>query len=141
MELTVAVLVTIVVLPMIFIKVRDLFTRGGAVVDLRDGKVRITPARSIDPAGTIVIAKPDGTIQQIPQTDDTEHPPSSSGAAPPALLEKLVDRFNTRVAVQVLITLVGLVGAGYIILSGNYSGGIETTSGGIVGIVFGYWLK
>ena len=38
MELTVAVLVTIVVLPMIFIKVRDLFTRGGVVVDARDGK-------------------------------------------------------------------------------------------------------
>src|SRR5215213_3671355 len=46
-----------------------------------------------------------------------------------------------RAFIRLIISIVGLVGGGYIILSGAYSAGTETTAGGIIGMVFGYWLK
>jgi hypothetical protein len=40
-----------------------------------------------------------------------------------------------------MATVFGLLLGGYIIISGAYSPGKETTAGGIVGMIFGYWLK
>jgi hypothetical protein len=37
--------------------------------------------------------------------------------------------------------ILGLFVGGYIIISGAYSPGTETTAGGIVGMIFGYWLR
>lgn len=50
-------------------------------------------------------------------------------------------RSDPRPLIQILITLVGLTGGGYIIISGNYSEGVQTTAGGIIGMIFGFWLK
>jgi hypothetical protein len=46
-----------------------------------------------------------------------------------------------RAFIRLIISIVGLVGGGYIILSGAYSASTETTAGGVIGMVFGYWLK
>jgi hypothetical protein len=170
----VAALVLTVVVPMVVIKVRDLFR-----VALERHETREVLRRDTVPAYRDRVWSPDDQrradmvievlrlisgerfrdLDQVRKATeivdlvrDEEQPseepaPAQNEERPPAesplfpLVNKLVDRFNTRLAVQVVITVVGLVGGGYIILSGNYSGGMETTSGGIIGMVFGYWLK
>ena len=54
---------------------------------------------------------------------------------------KLARPSNLTPLVQLMVTVFGLFVGGYIIISGAYSPGTETTAGGIVGIIFGYWSK
>jgi hypothetical protein len=49
--------------------------------------------------------------------------------------------FNYRVGMQIFVTLSGLIGGGYIILSGNFSEGAVSIAGGAIGTVVGYWMK
>jgi hypothetical protein len=48
---------------------------------------------------------------------------------------------DTRLIMQILLTLLGLVGAGYIIFSGDFSANTEQWATGIIGLVIGFWLK
>ena len=48
---------------------------------------------------------------------------------------------RTRVVVQLFITVVGILGGGYIIISGDYSPNAENWAAGLIGGVFGFWLK
>jgi hypothetical protein len=153
MEPMVALLVTAVVLPMIILKARDLFVFSSAherQVNVRPKIVIATPNMKLNLERKNLteeeLRKLLKKVEETPELDREElvtaaETSKERDAAPPSPLEKLVDRFETRLAVQVVITLVGVIGGGYIILSGNYSEGMETTSGGIIGMVFGYWLK
>lgn len=51
------------------------------------------------------------------------------------------DLTKLRVAMQLLITVVGLVGGGYIVLYGNYSTEVQYWAAGLMGSIFGFWLK
>jgi hypothetical protein len=51
------------------------------------------------------------------------------------------DLTKLRVATQLLLTVVGLVGGGYVILYGDYPVQAQYWAAGLVGSVFGFWLK
>jgi len=46
-----------------------------------------------------------------------------------------------RVAMQLVTTVVGLAGGGYVILYGNYSTEVQYWAAGLIGSIFGFWLK
>ena len=46
-----------------------------------------------------------------------------------------------RMAIQFLVTVVGLVGGGYVALYGNYSQEVQYWATGLEGSVFGFWLR
>ncbi len=46
-----------------------------------------------------------------------------------------------RVAMQLVTTVVGLAGGGYIILYSNYSTEVQYWAAGLIGSIFGFWLK
>ncbi len=89
---------------------------------------KIGDLRAQSSAESRTVVRPDGTIEE-------ERPTLYS----PGGRTGIDDRIRT--IMRVCITIVGILGGGYIIISGNYSGGTETTAGGIIGMVFGYWLK
>ncbi len=51
------------------------------------------------------------------------------------------DLVKLRMAMQLLVTVVGLVGGGYVVLYGNYSQEVQYWAAGLVGSVFGFWLR
>ncbi len=46
-----------------------------------------------------------------------------------------------RMTIQFLVTVVGLVGGGYVILYSNCSQEVQYWAAGLVGSVFGFWLR
>ncbi len=72
-------------------------------------------------------------VARIPP--DAQLPAGTSEPDGPSDLVKL------RAAMQLLVTVVGLVGGGYVILYGNYSQEVQHWAAGLVGSVFGFWLK
>jgi hypothetical protein len=52
-----------------------------------------------------------------------------------------MERPEVHLLMQVLVTLIGILGGGYVVISGGYSGDIENWAAGILGLVIGYWLK
>lgn len=61
--------------------------------------------------------------------------PSPAGADGSLYLARL------RLIIQLLATIVGLAGGGYIVLYGNYSIEVQYWAAGLVGSIFGFWLK
>ncbi len=52
-----------------------------------------------------------------------------------------LDFGKLRTVIQLLVTAVGLVGGGYVFLYGNYSTEVQYWAAGLVGSIFGFWLK
>jgi len=46
-----------------------------------------------------------------------------------------------RVAMQLVTTVVGVAGGGYVILYGHYSTEVRYWAAGLIGSIFGFWLK
>jgi hypothetical protein len=68
--------------------------------------------------------------------------PSPASTTPQSTAtQNWLDLLTSRPFVQLMATVFGLFLGGYIIISGAYSPGTVTTAGGIVGMIFGYWLK
>jgi hypothetical protein len=50
------------------------------------------------------------------------------------------DGHKIRLVMQVLITLVGMVGSLWVLLSGGYSESVENWASGLIGLIAGFWL-
>ncbi len=74
----------------------------------------------------LVRVPPDEEAQFAPATDAPDRTPA---------LAKL------RTAVQLLVTVLGLVGGGYVVLYGDYPVEARYWAAGLMGSVFGFWLK
>ncbi len=68
---------------------------------------------------------------------DTETPPHADpdGTGGNVALTRL------RVAMQLLVTVLGLGGGSYVLLYGNFSAEIQLWAAGLTGSIFGFWLK
>jgi hypothetical protein len=53
----------------------------------------------------------------------------------------VLDLGKLRTVIQLLVTAVGLVGDGYVFLYGNDSTEVQYWAAGLVGSIFGFWLK
>ncbi len=70
-------------------------------------------------------------------------PPDAEMPIPTGLSESdgALDLGKLRTVIQLLVTAVGLVGGGYVFLYGNYSTEVQYWAAGLVGSIFGFWLK
>ena len=74
-------------------------------------------------------------VARIPSNTEAPGATGAGGADGTPDLAKL------RIAMQLLTTVVGLTGGGYVVLYGNYSTEVQYWAAGLVGSIFGFWLK
>jgi hypothetical protein len=67
--------------------------------------------------------------------------PPDSGTPTTLETEEISDLTKLRVVIQLLITVVGLSGGGYVVLYGDYPPDVQYWAVGLIGSVFGFWLK
>ncbi len=70
-------------------------------------------------------------------------PPDAETAATPGAggADGTLDLAKLRVVIQLLITIVGLVGGGYVVLYSDYPAEVRYWAAGLMGSVFGFWLR
>lgn len=74
-------------------------------------------------------------VARIPS--DTEVPIASGANGADGILGLT----KLRVAMQLVTTVVGVAGGGYVILYGNYSTEVQYRAAGLIRAIFGFWLK
>jgi hypothetical protein len=69
--------------------------------------------------------------------------PGSETSATPDIVgsDRDLNPTKLKVIMQLLITVVGLAGGGYILLYGDYPVAVQYWAAGLVGSVVGFWLK
>jgi hypothetical protein len=68
-------------------------------------------------------------------------PPSQAAQEEQERPPKARQTWNLRLVMQVVVTLAGLGGGGFVLLVGGYSPAAENVASGLVGSVIGFWLK
>ena len=84
---------------------------------------------------TVMLMMLQKLVARIPPDAEVPVAPGAGGTDGTPDLTKL------RVAMQLLTTVVGLAGGGFIVLYGNYSTEVQYWAAGLMGSVFGFWLK
>jgi hypothetical protein len=74
-------------------------------------------------------------VARIPSDTEVPTAPEPNGA------DEILGLTKLRVAMQLVTTVVGLVGGGYVILYSNYSTEVQYWAAGLIGSIFGFWLK
>ncbi len=74
-------------------------------------------------------------VAHIPPDEETSVTPGARGS------DRSQDLVKLRTLMQLLVTLVGLAGGGYVMLYSNYPTEAQYWASGLIGAVFGFWLK
>jgi len=82
---------------------------------------------------TVMLMMLQKLVTRIPSDTGVPFAPGGADGTP--------DLAKLRVAMQLLTTVVGLAGGGYIVLYGNYSTEVQYWAAGLMGSIFGFWLK
>ena len=51
------------------------------------------------------------------------------------------DLVKLRIVIQLLVTVVGFAGGGYFLLYGHHSADVQLWAAGLIGSIFGFWLR
>ncbi len=81
---------------------------------------------------TVMLMMLQKLVARIPPDAEAPIPAGADGALYLARL---------RLVIQLLVTVVGLVGGGYVVLYSNYSTEVQYWAAGLAGSIFGFWLK